>query len=163
VIHIVCMKCKHGLRISPGDTSGALSEVEALLGPNTEYYPDKYPCWHCEEKGAEFVPLADVSALRLVDIREVTPHEAYAAIHGLGVPEEQDCSAAAVERLFLERKVVKVRTEQIRNSHRCILKEIELEGGMKVHLGSSTYGATVYRVSQPTHYSPYSPEGKVSG
>jgi len=151
VIHIICMACKHGLCVSPGDISGRFSEAESLLGHGSEFYPDKYPCWHCEEK-AEFVPVADVAALRLVSIQDVSPLEAMAAIHGLGLPAEQDCSAAAVERIFESQRVSRVFATSIRNSHRSILKIIEFEDGSKLHLGSSAFGATVYRISKPHSY-----------
>lgn len=152
MIHIICMECKHGLCVSPGDMHGRLSEAEALLGHGSEFYPDKYPCWHCKEKMAEFVAVADVAALRLINIHDVSPQEAMAAIHGLGLPDEQDCSAAAVERLFEGQKVTRVFATSIRNSHRSILKVIEFADGSKLHLGSSAFGATVYRISKPHSY-----------
>lgn len=89
-------------------------------------------------------------AAKKLDIVDVSPQEAYAAVNGLGMPVEKECSAAAVSQLLVEKRVVRVSASQIRGSHRCVLDFLELEDGTRVYIGSSAYGATVYRVA-PKH------------
>lgn len=151
MIYIVCSSCNKGLRISGGDLRGDVSEAMSLFGPGSDMYPDAYPCFSCNEP-AEFVAAADSDALLNLELFEVTPQEAMAALNGLGLPAEQDCSATAVQQALLSSPVKKVSARPIRNSHRSILDCIELEDGTKVYLGSSAYGATAYRISKPHSY-----------
>lgn len=148
MIYIVCRECKAGLRISPD----ALGELEALFGEGSDYYPNRYPCFRCERSIAQFVPAVDSAALVSLELFDVNPKEAFAAMNGLGLPGEQECSAAAVSALFMGCPGVSVKTRHIRNSHRCIIEYIELKDGTKIYLGSSALGAIVYRVSKPHSY-----------
>lgn len=148
MIYIVCKTCKRGLRVA----STTPGEVSALLGPGSEYHPDKYPCYLCGESHGVFAAFMDASAAATLDLVDVNPQEALAAMHGLGLPAEQDCSAAAVQQLLEGKKIHRVRTQTIRNSHRCVIEFIELEEGVRVYFGASTHGATIYRVSKVVSY-----------
>lgn len=148
MIFIICRGCKTGLRIGPGEPG----ESEMLFGQQSDFYPDRYPCFRCEKPVAELVPAIDSQALQAVEIFDVTPREAFAAMNGLGLPDEQECSATAVTKLFESQPVSHVKTRVIRNSHRCIVEYIEFENGVRIYLGSSVLGATVYRVAQPHSY-----------
>lgn len=140
MIYVVCQSCQQGLRISPGKHG----EAEALFG-----HGECFSCWECG-KDTETLTAADPAALALSDIVDVSPEEAYAALNGLGLPRERECSAQAVTELLTSQRVVAVSARQIRNSHRCIVQQLELEDGTRIYLGSSAYGATVYRVA-PKH------------
>lgn len=131
---------------------GAEGESETLFGQRSDFYPDSYPCFRCEEPIAQFVPAMAPDALAQLELFDVTPPEAFAALMGLGVPGEQDCSAAAVEKVVVGQSVKKIHVRQIRNSHRCLVDGIELDNGVKLYLGSSAMGATVYRVALPHSY-----------
>lgn len=148
MIIIVCTACKAGLRVGPG----AEGESEMLFGQGSDYYPDKYPCFRCEKNIAKFVPAMSSDALAQLDLFDVTPTEAFAAINGLGIPGEQECSAAAVKRFTEGRTVKSINVRQIRNSHRCLIDGIVLDNGVTLYLGSSALGATVYRVALPHSY-----------
>ena len=148
MIFVVCAICKTGLRISPGE----VGESEGLFGRQSDYYPNSYPCFRCEMPIAQFIPAVDSKSLQSIELFDVTPKEAFAAMNGLGIPGEQDCSATAVQQLFEVQQVKRVQTRPIRNSHRCIVDHIELGDGTKVYLGSSAMGATVYRVAKPHSY-----------
>lgn len=152
MIFVVCKTCKKGLRISPGD-EGVMSEAESLFGMGSEYYPDRYPCFHCGPGTyAEMTSAADPHALRELEWYDVTPQEALAAMHGLGLPSERDCGPTAVETVLLSSAVKKVGVRPIRNSHRSIIDYLELEDGTRVHIGSSAYGAVVYKISKKHSY-----------
>jgi hypothetical protein len=148
VIYIVCALCKVGLRISPGEEG----ESEGLFGKQSDYYPNSYPCFKCEQPIAQFIPAMSSDSVTQLELFDVTPKEAFAAMNGLGLPGEQDCSAAAVKDLFEMCQVKRVQARPIRNSHRCLIDFIELADGTKVYLGSSAMGATVYRVAKPHSY-----------
>ena len=96
MIFIVCAVCKAGLRIGPG----APGESEGLFGEQSEYFPNSYPCFRCEMPIAQFVPAVDSKSLQSIELFDVTPKEAFAAFNGLGIPGEQECSAAAVEKVI---------------------------------------------------------------
>jgi hypothetical protein len=148
VIYIVCPSCLSALRVSPGTDN----EAEELLGESCDWYPDKYPCPRCEQP-CTLATVVDSDTLRKLDVADVTPMEAFVALSGAGLPEEQDCSATAVGKLFTEKRVKAVATRLIRNSNRCAVDHIEFEDGCKAYFGASSHGAVVYRISRPGKYS----------
>jgi len=151
VIYLFCEKCQLCLRVSPGSAG----ELDTLFGGE-----ETYPCPRPKCTGTvEVVPLLQFSAASRLDIIDVTPHEAHAAINGLGMPGEKECSAAAVSKLLVDKRVVRVNAVQIRGSHRCVLNMLELEDGTCVYIGSSAYGATVYRVAPKHSYVEANDEG----
>jgi len=141
VINIVCQKCSTAVRIS-----GDPDEMESLFGKI-----DKYRCPTCQEL-AEEVDAIEPAALHALDVHDLEPSEAYAAFHGLGFPEEQECGPSAVVDLFRTFPVKDVKCEVIKGSNRSIVYNIEFSDGTKMYLGSSPYGATVYRIQKPYSY-----------
>ena len=151
MILVVCRSCGKGLRISPGHVSDDMSQAFAMFGPGSDMYPDRFPCFSCEGK-AELVMHADSMAVSALELHDVTPDEAVAAFHGLGLPEEQECSAAAVNGKLVNAQITKVQVRQIRNSHRSVLDWIQLSDGTRLYLGASSHGAVVYRISTIQKY-----------
>ena len=145
MIYIFCSSCKVALHISPGEPG----ECEALFGPQCEWYPDKYPCFKCGENKAT-IETTDVGSE--VEVHDVTPREAYAAVMGLGVPTERECSAEAIRKLLNGRTIKKVSVSQLRDSHRCLIDHLELDDGSKVYFGAGSCGSIVYRVTPPYSY-----------
>jgi hypothetical protein len=143
MVYLVCPDCHVGLRISPGEPG----ELEALLEVDPRGLGMKaYPCFRCELEQAGLTTEYPEG----VELFDVNPSEAFAAINGLGVPTEQECNGAAVVEAFLKKRVKNVTTRMIRNSHRCILDNIEFDDGTKMYLGASAGGAIVYRIA-PKH------------
>lgn len=147
MIHIVCLSCGFGLRVSPGVDD----EVEGVIGPEDPWYPDRYPCQQCGEL-AGIVPNIDGGVFSKLNLIDVSPFEALAALNGLGLPQERECSPSAVENTLTGARIRRVATRVIKNSHRSVLEFIELEDGTRVYLASSTFGATVYRISPKGSY-----------
>lgn len=147
MIIIACVKCASALRIA-----GDFDEVDHLVGKNSEWYPNDYPCWKDCGGSARFITRVDPDALRRLDVRDLTPQEAFLAFHQMGLPEERDCSAAAVVQLFKEQAVKRVLAVQIQGSHRCVIDHIEMESGSKVYFASGPEGAVVVRISKPHSY-----------
>lgn len=148
MIYIVCPSCKHGLRIASAEPG----EVARMFGPGSEYHPASYPCFFCGEQKAKYALAMDASTLQQLEVFDVNPQEAVAAMHGLGLPAERECSASAVSQLLEGASIKSVRVRSIRNSHRSVIEFLELEDGIKVYFGASANGALIYRISRPTSY-----------
>ena len=148
MIYIVCLTCKSALRIM-GDSR----EIEHLVGRICEWYPSSYPCWtdNCVGR-AQFLERIDADVVRRIEVRDLTPQEAFLALNGMGMPDEKDCSAAAVKQVFESSPVKYVDAVQIRDSHRSIVNYIEMENGTRIYLASGPEGAIVYRISRPHSY-----------
>lgn len=147
MIIIACLTCHVGLR-----TSGDEAEVHALLAHGSEFYPDQYPCPTdgCPGKG-QYLEAIDPAALSQLELHDVTPQEAFAALNGLGFPPERDCGETAV-RQALTQKIVKSGVRQLRGANRSILDWLEFEDGTRMYLASSAEGAAVYRLSKRFSY-----------
>lgn len=145
MLYLVCPNCKVGLRISPGEEG----ELESLFEIDPRGLGLKaYTCFRCELEMAS-LSLEHPNGVELFD---VNPKEAFAAINGLGLPHEQECTSAAVTKLCNGAEVSYVKARQLRNSHRCIVEFIEFESGTRVYLGASAEGAVVYRVAKRHSY-----------
>jgi hypothetical protein len=146
VIIIACQECASAVRIV-----GENDELNMLLGEgNAEWYPDNYPCPTATCKGkAELMDGIESAALRLLTIYDLNPQEAFAAFHGLGLPSERDCGPTAVKEALLNNRIKDVDVRLIRGSNRSVVHRLTLENGMILYLGSSPFGATVYRISVP--------------
>jgi hypothetical protein len=144
---IACLECYTALRIL-----GETSELDALVGKDSEFWPDGYTCVACNKKCSSYAE-TDIEAgvLARMKIRDLTPQEAYAAQLGLGTPDEMVCDASTVRELFA-RPIKTVRGFTIPGTSRFCLTEILLEDGICLYFGASTHGAVVYRISRPTSY-----------
>lgn len=146
MITIVCRACSTAVRVT-----GEPSEVEHLFGElNPEWYPDKFPCpgYGCDST-AEAVDAIDPAALQALSVHDLSPHEAYAAFNGLGIPKERDCGPTAVKTLLMNQRIVGGDVQLIRGSNRSVIHNLEFDDGTVLYLASSTYGATVYRIAKP--------------
>lgn len=147
MILIVCSSCSVGLRVS-----GDPVEMDSLLGQKSDWYPDKYPCYSCRRPVAELLDAADPVALKVVEITDLTASEAFSALHGLGLPSEQDCGPTAVKSLLETSKVVKADCQLIKGTNRSVIYSLTFDNGSTLYLGSSPYGATAYRISDKRSY-----------
>jgi hypothetical protein len=145
VILIACKDCGTAVRVT-----GENEELHSLLGEgSTDWYPDKYPCPTalCAGK-AEFMEGIEPAALRMLQVHDLSVHEAYAAFHGLGLPNERDCGPTAVLDALLKHRVTSADVKLIRGSNRSVIYSLTLDDGTIIYLGSSPYGATAYRMSR---------------
>jgi hypothetical protein len=131
-----CLVCRLALRIV-----GDAAEEARLLEPPAA----GFTCPGCD---APVAATADPEVLHAARVVDLTPEEAYAALHGLGLPEEQDCRADRVALLLRERPVRRVVARDLPGSRRAVLESIELWDGTLLHLGAAPEGAVVFRVSR---------------
>jgi hypothetical protein len=146
MITIVCLKCGTGIR-----TVGEEDELRSLF-MGSDWYPENYPCANAEcSAKAQYVETIESLSLPAMDIHDLEPMEAYAAIHGLGFPEERDCGKTAVELVF-EQPVKEVKVRQIRGQNRSVIDYIIFEDGTRLYLASAVEGAVAYRIAKPHSY-----------
>lgn len=147
MIAIVCIACKKSLHVV-----GEMSEVDQLVGQRSDYWPDKYKCFSCNGAATGFLsPEISFAALAELDVYHVTPQEAFAALNGLGIPDERTCCADVIVPL-LEAVGLKVKGKEFRGMTRYFLDELELPDGTKLHFGASPQGAAIYRITKPHSY-----------
>jgi hypothetical protein len=143
MILIVCKDCGVGLRVS-----GEHAEVDSLIGERSDWYPDKYPCPGCGKSEAEMVDAIEPSAFNALDLYDLSLQETFAALNGLGLPHEQDCGPTAVQNLLVRQQIAKVDCHLIKGTNRTVVYSLTFEDGTTLYLGSSPYGATVYRIAK---------------
>lgn len=147
MIAIVCTACKKMLNVV-----GEVSEVDMLVGQRSDFWPNKYVCFSCSGPAEGFLtPEVSAAAIRELDVYDVTPQEAFAALGGLGIPAERTCCADVVVPLF-EAVGLKVKGKELRGMTRYFLDEIEMPDGTKLFLGASPHGAVIYRITRPHSY-----------
>lgn len=147
MISIVCLECKKAIRVV-----GDVSEVDQLVGQRSEYWPDKYPCFSCGQLVHGYLtPEVSATAFGQLEVYDLSVQEAFAALNGLGVPDERSCCTDVVVPL-LESVGLKVKGKEFRGVPRYFIDELELPDGTKLHLGASAQGAAVYRVTKPHSY-----------
>jgi len=146
VIYIACTSTS--CSFTAGVQAGEEAELDNLVGVNSDWYPDKYPCPVCGEACAVSTALPAESK----EVAHLTVQEAFAAFSGAGLPNEQECSAARVKALLLEKRIEDVRVRHIRGTGRCTVERIVLEGGVTLHLAASAHGACVHRISTKSSF-----------
>jgi hypothetical protein len=150
MILIICTKCPFALRVMPAGLT-QVEELETLVGTKSEFWPNKYSCAQCGAH-AEGALEDQVAQWSWADVRDVTPHEAFAAMHGMGLPEEQKCSVEVLDGLLREKPVRRVHGKDVRGSNYALIESLELWDGTLVYFGSGADGAVVYRVQPPVSY-----------
>lgn len=148
MILLACEACRRALRVT-----GDLEEANALVGPNSDQWPDRFICQDCGGRvlGA-LTAEATEDALRALAVRDVTPQEAFAALQGLGLPEERICCAEVIEPLLGAHGVQAKGRQLTGSTPRYVLDELVLPDGTRICLGASPQGALVYRVVTPHSY-----------
>lgn len=147
MIAVVCTTCKKALHVV-----GEMSEVDQLVGQRSDFWPDKYICFSCGGAATGFLtPEISAAALNELDIYNLTPQEAFAALNGLGIPEERVCCAEVIVPA-LEALGLKVKGKEFRGMARYFLDELELPDGTKFFFGASPQGAAIYRITKPHSY-----------
>jgi hypothetical protein len=129
-----CLVCHLALRVV-----GDEDTEERLLEPP----PGGFNCPECESSVSA---VADPDALAVMRVVDLTPEQAYAALHGLGLPEEQDCRAERVALLFRERPVRRIVARDLPGTRRSALDRIEFWDRTTLHLGSAPEGAVVFKI-----------------
>jgi len=145
---IVCRQCLHAIRVM-----GDPSEVGSILGEGSPFWPNGYICFSCGA-AAEILlePEIDAAVVATLNMYNLSPVEALAALHGLGMPHERNCYKEELDRIFAEYEI-KLHGRQHREQARYYLDSIELKDGTRVFFAPSPHGACIYRIAKPHRYS----------
>ena len=147
MICIVCKDCGYALRVN-----GEVRDVDQLVGQSSDFWPNKYTCFSCGKQADGFLtPEVSSLALATLTVIDVTAEEAFAALNGMGIPEERTCCAEVVLPYF-EDQGIKVKGKQPRGTQRYIVEELEFPDGTKMFFAPSPQGATIYRITRKHSY-----------
>jgi len=142
LITLACLECRLALR-----TAGDHGEIDGLL-IHTEWYPDRYPCPRSGCQG--FMTLTDAIAsdeLDRLEIHDLSPQEVFQAMQGMGLPSEKACSVEHVQEAMAQKRVLSLDIRAVSGTSRSVVYSILMEDGVRIYLGSSPQGATVYRIA----------------
>ncbi|WP_394831791.1 hypothetical protein LVJ94_35275 [Pendulispora rubella] len=145
---IACPHCGLVLRVLGDD-----AETETLVGPRATEWPDGFRCATCGKQAKGLIEHeASPGALEAARVVEVTPQEAFAALNGLGLPEEQSCTASKVRALLQSSPIRRVAGQDVSCAARFRIEHVELENGTRVYFGAGAEGAVIYRIAPPISY-----------
>ncbi len=149
MIIVCCPQCRLALRVI-----GELLEVASLVGEQSEFWPDKYVCPRCEYKSAVGSVEKALSSEALVgyELRDLSTNELFAALNGLGLPDEGSCRLAKINELLKEKPVRKIEGFDIPGTDRCVLCRLVLWDGTRLYFGAGPEGAVIYRNVPPQSY-----------
>lgn len=147
MILLACEHCNHALRVT-----GDPTEIEYLLGEQSDLWPNQYPCFNCGKKAGYFL-IAEVTtaAMALMTIVDLNPQEAFAALTGFGMPGERTCCREVVLPYF-EQLGIKVKGGQPRGQSIFRVEELTFPDGTTMFLAPSAMGAVIFRVKKPHSY-----------
>jgi hypothetical protein len=129
-VYLQCSKCSLGYRLNPVDPG-----MSNLVG--------KLPCTSAGCKGR----LKRVQSLASGKSKVISATDLYIALGGGGLPEERvRCTPKQLKLLMMGKKITSIQVEE-GPGYRSFIRSITLEGGNQVHLGISTKGPTVYKVT----------------
>lgn len=139
----VCLPCKAGFRVKGAD-------VDALLGPSSEFWPDGFTCPHCSKPAHGYLENEVSEAVyAILEIRDLTAVEAYAALTaGVGLPEDRDCRKEVLEAVVKEVPIRRVIGRDLPNTKRFEIDYLELWDGTRIYFGASANSAIIYRVTR---------------
>lgn len=139
MILIHCPACRQNFRLLQDD---------ALVGTQSEFWPDKYRCPSC---GNPCAAHPEGSEYSVFPTRDLEPVELYAAMHGLGLPGEMMCDAETV-REVLAKGVTKVAGFVIPGTTRFVIEHVVVADGTRMFLAACPHGAVVYRIARRPGY-----------
>lgn len=152
MILVLCLPCAFAIRIMPANLTDVptVQELDHLVGRQSTFWPDQYVCPRCDKPARGILEAeADPRVLQVMTLRDLTTQEAFAAFHGLGLPEEQQCSIELIQSLLRMHPIRTAKGKNVTGSNYAILDALELWDGTVLHLGSAPDGAVVFRISRP--------------
>ena len=142
----VCKKCRQVVTL--------LSVDESELAPLRERkeWRRSYPCIRALCKGRAYVtPVKEARAevRRGATLVQLSPIEYYRALFGIGRPGAT-VTLQHIEELLTTKKIRGVLGSEVGSPTRVILERLTLEDGTELHFASSSHGAAIFDVQEPT-------------
>lgn len=146
MIIFYCSECFLSVRVI-----GEQKEVDTLVGPGHESWPNKFVCPQCSVEGMYGMYEVEAPPEDIASAKQLTAQEFFSTLNGLGFPEERSCSESVVRSLF-KKKIVSINGSNVKGSTRFVLRHIDFEDGSRMFFESSTNGAVVHRIRAPLSY-----------
>jgi hypothetical protein len=146
---IICSGCGAIFRMLGG---GIYDDGVQLVGPKSEWWPDKYVCPRCGAQAAGADEETLPRSIQTASIIDLTYIEMFSALSGFGLPDERPSSVENVAETLRSSPVKRVAGRNIANTERCMVDFIELDSGVRIYFGASTHGAVIYRIVKPISY-----------
>ena len=128
-------------------------ELTGLVGERSEWWPNNYHCTGCNGQAtAVYESEVDPNDFRDFEKKEIEAQDFFRFMMGVGLPEEQDCRIEVLQKLFAENKVKNIAGKVISGTKRFCIEWLEMENGQRLYFGSSTHGATIYRITEKPSY-----------
>jgi hypothetical protein len=132
---------------------GNPTQIDSLVGEHSDFWPDKYPCPHCEKPTFAAREMdVDPKIYTSFTLTDVSPEEAFSALHGLGLPKELECGIDAVEAVLKEHPVRRIIGATVPGTSRCCIHQLELWDGTRLFFGAGAAGAVIYRMVRPRSF-----------
>lgn len=145
MIILVCLPCSSGFRVK-----GPVEEIDTLIGPSSDLWPDGFTCPHCTKSMQGYLEAEVAEAVyKALQIRDLSPVEAFSTFcGGVGLPEDRDCRKEVIEGLLREHPIRRIAGQEVPNTGRYHVDFLELWDGTRLYFGASGHGAIIYRVTR---------------
>jgi hypothetical protein len=147
---VICSGCGAVFRVL--ETDPMSSDCVQLVGPKSEWWPDRYTCPRCGAQAAGADENSLPRSVQTASVVDLTPIEMFSAMSGFGLPDELPSSVENIAETLKGSPVKRVVGQNVPNTGRCSVDFIELVNGVRVYFGASVHGAVVYRIVKPTSY-----------
>jgi len=123
---------------------GDPQEIRFLLGTN-ENFPCITPLCSGRLEKLKSGPISSNSHSVSIPIKNF-----YRAINGFGTGLGEPATLERITKLLTTKKIVKVAGEEVGQPERVIIDMLVLEDGTRMHFASSTKGACLYYIEEPS-------------
>lgn len=148
MIVLTCGSCLLVVRVL-----GDRDQVDFLVGEKSGFWPDRYRCPRCDNRAlATTLDRTPPELLAKDGILHLEAEELFAALNGLGLPEERIATKEVVEQLLLEHRVVRVGGSTSARTSRCQVDWLDLDDGTRLFFAAGGRGAVIYRVRKRHSY-----------
>ena len=135
---VVCHACKTHVQIG-----GDELEIEAIIRTS--------PILHCVTPFCTGVmEPCGLTSSKGYTRKELPVRGFYRAINGYGSGEGDPASYQRAKQLLLTKRVIEVLGEPVGQPERVILRQLVLEGGIRLHFETSAKGACLYYIEEPS-------------
>lgn len=140
-----CNKCQVSFAVSATDP-----DIRLLPKPWTKADGKKRTSLNCPNTPCpgKVRSYAKTNARMLVMATRVGALELYQACLGLGLEDERQCSPHTIKKLLTGSRIYSVALETMTDPNKALIRSITLEGGKTIHIGPSTHGAVVFKVTE---------------
>lgn len=140
-----CNKCQTSFVVSAADPNIRLLPKPWTKSDGKKRTSLSCPNTPCSGKVRNY---AKTNARMLVMAVRVSAIELYQACLGLGLEGERQCSPNTIKKLLTGSRIFSVTLETMTDPDKALIRSITLEGGKTFHIGPSTQGAVVYKVTE---------------